>query len=237
MAFWIEPTPTDKDVGICQPQSPYNNCKSSESGHYMEMDDTPTNERVRIQHRIGSFQEYQASGNVVHKIIGNGYHIVLKDNNVQIQGQCHVTIVGDTEMEVQGNLYARVKKKAEINVDDNCNLTVKGKTTLTSEGTFNLNCNEDIFLTPSGSVFVNSDLNVRGAINGQQSISAFGNLTAGGHLGVQGSLNVVGGKTYAGGPILPHIVRGIAMTTSMTGKTNILSAGQTKITGSKIDLN
>lgn len=230
MGLWIEPTDSDEENGRGKPQYPYNSSETTESGHYMEWDDTPDNERVRFQHRIGSFQEYQATGNVVHKIVGTGYTIIIKDQNVQVQGSCHVTIFGDAEMEVRGNMYGRVLKKANINVTEDCEVTVKGKTTVTSAGDINVNTSGDLFLTPTGATYVNSDLTVRGTIYGQQSISAFGNLTAGGHLGVQGSVNIVGGMTQSGGPPLPHIVTGIALTSTMAGATIITSGGASTLT-------
>lgn len=235
MTVWIEPTDSEKP-----PQYPYNRGMSTESGHSQEFDDTPGNERIRTQHRSGSFQEFQVSGNVVHKIVGNGYTIVAKDNNVLISGKCQITVIGDTELEVRGNLYSKVDGKARINVGGDCDITSQSDVVVTADGNVNINASE-INLGASDAVYVDCDLSVRGDIIGQQSISSFGNLTAGGHLGIQGSLNVIGGIPLPGGPPLPHIITGMIGTfitcpvISITGVTSVLGAtsitGATAITG------
>lgn len=229
MTVWFEPTPSEKP-----PQYPYNRAMTTESGHSQEFDDTPGNERIRTQHRSGSFQEYQATGDGVHKIVGNGYTIIAKDNHVSISGKCLITVYGDTELEVQGNLYSKVGGDAKINVGGECDITSQSDVVVTADGVVNINASE-INLGATDAVYIDSDLSVRGDIIGQQSISAYGNLTAGGHLGVQGSLNVVGGVPQVGGAPLPHVITGIegffvaCPLISLTGITAI--TGATTITG------
>lgn len=229
MTFWFEPTDSDEKNGRGKPQYPYNNAKVTASGHSMEMDDTPENERIRIQHRAGSFQEYQATGNVVHKIVGNGYHIIMKDENITISGKCNIIVYGDCEMEVKGDLFSSVGGDAKTTVMGDCETTVKGDYTLTAEGVINLNGSE-INLSPVDATYVDSDLNVRGTVTGQQSICSFGNLTAGGHLGVQGSMMITGTVPQMGGPILPHVITGLSLTSVMTTFTSFTSAAATSIT-------
>ena len=78
---WTEPeSAANTDY---QPVYPYNSVTQSESGHSLELDDTPGRERVRLQHGTGNtFIEMQATGDEIHKIFGNGYEIVLKNKNV-----------------------------------------------------------------------------------------------------------------------------------------------------------
>jgi hypothetical protein len=78
---WTEPIVVDSKN---PPEYPYNKSQQSESGHLIEMDDTPNRERVRVQHRAGTFLEMQPDGEV-HKIYGNGYEIVLGDKDVEIK--------------------------------------------------------------------------------------------------------------------------------------------------------
>ena len=81
---WTEPeSAANTDY---QPIYPYNNVQVTESGHSFEMDDTPTRERVRLQHRSGTFIEMHPNGDEVHKVYGNGYEITIKDKNVLIKG-------------------------------------------------------------------------------------------------------------------------------------------------------
>ena len=80
---------------VNQPTYPYNNVKQTRSGHMFEMDDTKGRERVRLQHRTGTFIEMHPDGSEVHKVFGDGYEITVKDKHVQILGKCIVEIVGD----------------------------------------------------------------------------------------------------------------------------------------------
>jgi hypothetical protein len=88
---WTEPVIVDSKN---PPAYPYNQVQQSESGHSIEMDDTPSRERLRLQHRSGTFTEMQPNGDEVHKIYGDGYEIIYGNKNVQINGQCNITIYG-----------------------------------------------------------------------------------------------------------------------------------------------
>ena len=46
-------------------QYPYNNVMQTESGHFQEFDDTPGAERMRWQHKAGTFTEWQPDGTEV----------------------------------------------------------------------------------------------------------------------------------------------------------------------------
>ena len=84
------------------PQYPYNNVTQTKSGHSFEMDDTPNQERIRLQHgKKPSFIELQATGDVVHKIVGDGYEIIAGNKNVVISGFCSITINGDCNMNIE----------------------------------------------------------------------------------------------------------------------------------------
>jgi hypothetical protein len=83
------------------PVYPYNNIQQTESGHSFEMDDTPTRERVRLQHRIGTFLEMHPDGDEVHKVYGTGYEIYLKGKNGE-------------ERVREGKIYLKGKKREEI---------------------------------------------------------------------------------------------------------------------------
>lgn len=79
---WIEPeSAANTDY---QPVYPYNNVTQTKGGHSFEMDDTPTRERVRLQHGKGTFLEMHPNGDQVTKIIRDGYTIILGDHNVAI---------------------------------------------------------------------------------------------------------------------------------------------------------
>ena len=70
-------------VKIEQPPSaysalyPFNHVYESESGHLVEIDDTPTKERLHWYHRSGTFTEFHPKGNRVDSIRGTHYHLSL----------------------------------------------------------------------------------------------------------------------------------------------------------------
>ena len=161
-----------------QPVYPYNNIQQTEAGHKFEMDDTPGRERVRLEHRSGTFTEIQPNGDEVHKIIGKGYEIVASDKNVMISGVCNITIQGDSVLHVQGNSYQQIDGNVTQQVGGTVNQLVNGNCEQTIQGDFDINASGDVNIT-ADNVNINSDLNVRGDISSTQSIAAVGNITAG----------------------------------------------------------
>lgn len=230
---WFEPTDSDELYGKGKPQSPYDSVRSFESGHYEEYDSTPGNERIRVQHKSGSFKEYQATGNVVHKIVGNGYLITLQDENVYIKGKCSINILGDLEMHVGGDMHLVVDGDFTQTVKGAHNTTIKGDHTHNVEGTHQTTASSTISQAVED-LTVSGNLNVRGDILGQQTISALGNLTAGGHLSIQGSINATGGIPQTGGEPLPHTISGVfpglGLMINTVGAVDITSGTGTLIT-------
>lgn len=161
---------------------PLNKVIGSESGHFIEMDDTPEFERVRIQHRTGTFTEIQANGQQIVKVLGDKYEIIASNNNVLIQGVCNITVQGDSVFNVMGDAYSKI--------DGNSYQQIGGKTRVNSTGDVEITSGGDISLFAGAgvgtvsiraaeSVTINSDLNVSGSIISNQSISAVQNVTAG----------------------------------------------------------
>ena len=161
---WTEPeSPATVDH---PPVYPYNNIQQTESGHSFEMDDTPTRERVRLQHRSGTFIEMHPNGDEVHKVYGDGYEITVKNRNVLIKGHCNITIEGDSILHVKGD-------KTEL-VDGDYNLVVKG-TLVQSSG-------KKTYMTSDDDMTIGAKPETLGTLN-------FG---VGSHLQISGDLNVSG---------------------------------------------
>ena len=81
------------------PVAPYNTITATRSGHSFEMDDTPSVERIRLNHRSGTFIEMGPDGDEVHKVFGNGYEITVKDKSVYVSGNCNIYVDGDAYLE------------------------------------------------------------------------------------------------------------------------------------------
>lgn len=88
---------------------PYNMVWETESGHYEEWDDTPGFERIKRQHKSGTFEEIHPNGTKVTKIVKDNFTIVAEDDNVYIKGNCNVSIDGNVNMLVKGNVQQEVK--------------------------------------------------------------------------------------------------------------------------------
>jgi hypothetical protein len=185
MGAWTEPESAANTAN--PPIYPYNNATTTASGHSWEMDDTPGRERIRLQHRDGSFTEYHPAGNVVQKIVGTNFFIVAQDNNVLISGDCNITISGNANIQVDGNAFTYVKGNSDQVISGNATQTCQGDTTITSSGMVSVIA-DTINLNASSGVNVNADLNVRGNILSSQSITATGNLNAG--MNVYGTLSL-----------------------------------------------
>ena len=173
---WTEPeSAANTDY---QPVYPYNNITQTESGHSLELDDTPDRERVRLHHRSGTFVEMHPNGDEVHKIYGNGYEIILQDKNVLINGVCNITIQGDSVLHVKGDSYQQVDGTVYQQVNGNINQLIKGNCEQTIQGDYDINATGDVNVSATN-LNVNGDLNVRGNISGTQSFGVVGNISAG----------------------------------------------------------
>jgi len=183
---------------------PYNNVMQTESGHLQEFDDTPGAERIRTQHKAGTYTEIRPDGTEVHKIVGEGFDITVSNKKVSIGGFCTVTIAGDSVLEVKGSVFQRVKGDYNLVVEGDYNQTVIGETKILTGkdmdiGTVNPSSGQ-VTLLAGESFSINSDLVVYGGISGD-SVHSKGAVSAGTgiHAGLPGSANPVAGITTLGG--------------------------------------
>lgn len=116
-----EVNPLNKNTVGPEPSSaysavyPYNRVYQSESGHVIELDDTPNSERIHVFHRSGTYTEINQEGRRVNKIVGDDIEVVLKDKTVYIQGNAKVEILGNVDVTVNGNYNLNVTGDIKIN--------------------------------------------------------------------------------------------------------------------------
>jgi hypothetical protein len=182
---------------------PYNNVLQTNSGHFQEFDDTPGAERIRTQHRIGTFVEWQQDGTEVHRIEGNGYRIVAKDDNVIIKGKCNINIVGNAEVTIQGDAITNVQGSVKQLIEKDYDLVVKGNYRVSSSGDLNLNAVgalSGVYVSAGDRAVFNTDVTVHGEVL-TDSLHSDGSVTAGTgiHAGLPGSANPVAGISTLGG--------------------------------------
>jgi hypothetical protein len=210
---WTEPeSAANTDY---QPQYPYNQIQQTESGHFFEMDDTPTRERVRLNHRSGTFIEMHPNGDEVHKVYGDGYEIIIKNKNVLIKGSCSVTINGDCNMDVKGDYNLQVAKDYTVLIGGECNMRSVKDMNISSDEDLTINANENfggtLRLGAADSLYLASDLVVGGSIHAdvitaesRLATGVLGGVTAGsaGFVSILGGLSLgipiaVPGSVYA----------------------------------------
>ena len=116
--LFTEPaSPADPDH---PPLYPHNQIFDSESGHSLQLDDTPGRERVRLQHgKSKNFIEMHPNGDQVVKVFGENFDITIGKKNVYVSGACNIIVKGNCSMQVDGDF------NQEVNGD--YNLAVKGK--------------------------------------------------------------------------------------------------------------
>ncbi len=217
---WTEP---ESDYAA---QYPYNHEQVTESGHIIGYDDTPNAERIRTQHRTGSFTEIQHDGTEVHKIVGEGYEIVASNKKVLISGFCTITIEGDANLEIKGDSYSRVKGNRQEVVEGDYDLLVKGRGRMAFGTELDLtviDTDGSVFITGAAdALVVNGDSVVHGNLSGD-SLNSNGSVTAatGIHAGTPGSLDPFAGITTLGGinvgfpgPTEPGVLNALIMATS-----------------------
>jgi GH24 family phage-related lysozyme (muramidase) len=112
---------------------PYNHVFMTESGHVMEFDDTENSERVHVYHKSGTFEEIDANGTKVTRIIGDKYEILERNGHLYIKGSADVTIDGDHNVKINNALNIDVVGNVNINVNGNMNVDVAGSYNVKAE--------------------------------------------------------------------------------------------------------
>ena len=165
-SLWQEPESQSPEFPALYP---YNRVTQTESGHKFEMDDTPSRERIRLQHgKSKNFIEMHTNGDQVYKVFGDNYQIIAGKNNVEIKGFCNITIHGDANMHVKGDMSTRVDGDYNMIVQGDYNLRAKGEMEFLGDMDIALKANENfggaVRLSGAFSLDVNSDLYVNGSI-------------------------------------------------------------------------
>ena len=95
---------------------PYNHVRASEAGHVEEWDDTPSAERLHRYHSSGTFEEIQADGTRIVKIMGEDYEIAADGKNVSVSGECNITVTGNSRLLTMGNVTQQIYGDYHLNV-------------------------------------------------------------------------------------------------------------------------
>lgn len=88
----------------------------SSSGHVIEINDTPSGERILIKHNCGAGIDIQpdgtilinSTGNRVEVVSGNHNLAVEADGNILYNGNLNMTVTGDYTLDVKGDYHVKV---------------------------------------------------------------------------------------------------------------------------------
>lgn len=98
---------------------PYNKVFQSESGHVIEIDDTPNFERTHTYHKSGTYTEINNQGRRVNKIVGDDFEVILKNKTLYVQGNLNIEVKGSASITASSTSI-----KGNVTIDGN--LTVNG---------------------------------------------------------------------------------------------------------------
>jgi hypothetical protein len=131
---WVEPQPG------YNAKYPYNHVYESESGHIIEIDDTPGAERIHIWHRSGTYLEIQDGlhGDFVMKCVGKRFEVTMENAyshyqnamNLTVDGECNVYCRSNANVQVDGDLKLHVQGNVEEKVHGNWTTDIDGNRTV-----------------------------------------------------------------------------------------------------------
>lgn len=134
---------------------PYNKVMRTESGHLIEIDDTPSKERIHVMHKTGTYFEINESGDVILKSTRNKYDVTTSNNNVYIGGNVNMHVEGSMTTHVSGSYTLNVGGPVAINGDTiNLNRGSKGAARIGDLVTNDDNAGSQPIAGGSGTVFI-----------------------------------------------------------------------------------
>jgi len=147
---------------------PYNHVRETESGHIVEFDDTKGEERIHEYHKMGTFYEIQKDGTKITRVVGDDYEVVFKDKNVNVKGNCNLTINADCTTYIKGNW--------DIQVDGDVHEVIKGTLTQEVTGDVTETYSSNQSTAVSSNRTENVGANVTETYGGSQRTKAGGNI-------------------------------------------------------------
>lgn len=133
---------------------PYNRVIESESGHVIEIDDTPSRERIHIYHRSGTFIEINPDGTYISRVNSDKYDVILSDNNIFVNGDCNLTVNKNINMKSGSDLNIEVEKSVNIKAGKGVNIQSGTSLSMQSQGSAILQSQDSLTLFSSGAAIL-----------------------------------------------------------------------------------
>lgn len=151
---------------------PYNKTVTTLSGHVIELDDTPSSERIHVYHKSGSYLEIFPDGSIVTKSMKDNTSVTVNDHAISV---------------VRGDLQIVANEgKIQINADKDIDIVSKNGDIFIASENSNINVkSNDLVSIDCQTVDITGDVKVSGSITAIGEISANGkNLSTHIHSGV-----------------------------------------------------
>lgn len=177
---------------------PFNKVMETESGHLMEFDDSPDGERIHLYHRKGTYLEIDPNGSQLNFIVGDGYQIVLRNNNIYVVGSANLTVGGNIRILCQGDAKIEVEGTSDITLKNDATVAVATNLTMNVAENFDLNVGGDFTTHVTGSMKTKVDSNSTLEVEGNLNLKSTGDLisVSMAKVGIQSSAET---KINAGG--------------------------------------
>ena len=196
---------------IAEPLSPYdakypfNHVYESESGHLIEIDDTPEAERLHWYHRSGTFTEFHPDGDRVDRTVGHRYTMTTGNQETITMGDSLQSVQRDKFVDVGGKLSLTsgldinlISSAGNVTVDSSSlNTTISGKNVLIAAA--------DTLVLKGGTKIVRDDDKAADLVKGDYG------------LNVQGGYSISSGKLNLGSMGATSISSFGPMTQTVTG--------------------
>lgn len=141
-----------------EPESPYsakyphNQVIATESGHVIELDNTPGRERIQMWHKSNTYIEIDVNGTSVRKVTGDNYEIIEHNDYVYVKGAQKTTIEGVQRVLVKDSMYVQVM--GDITVAGQSDIKINGAKKVNLTGT------DEVKIQSAGPVEVRSDATI-----------------------------------------------------------------------------
>jgi hypothetical protein len=123
------------------PKYPFNHVYESESGHVIEIDDTPDYERINVVHRSGARIEINNKGEL-HIIAAEGQDINLQGANVNINNEGS----GNLNIKALGEAFITAAKKTKIVSEGPTDIVSSGETKIIAQAKMAITALKDVAL-------------------------------------------------------------------------------------------
>ena len=131
---------------------PMNKVYETESGHIIELDDTPSAERIHLRHKTGNSIEWLANGDQVNLVKRDNYEFSIGSKYSYTEGNSDITIDGHHKIYI--NKSTTLDNHYDIQVGANANMNIQvdqGDVNLiTRTGKVNVNAGGDYNLKVGG---------------------------------------------------------------------------------------